>query len=84
MSWEVYEDECPGCRPVLINPETGKVIPDSAPEMQAVLRTWRQTTRDERLVFHRVTCLNSTSATDMQAMHLLMQRMQFAMGQTIH
>jgi hypothetical protein len=66
MSIKVYQDDCPGCRPVALDPTTGKVLPDDHPLMQRILRAWGQTTREQREAWHRVTCQNSRDERDMK------------------
>jgi hypothetical protein len=74
MSWEAFDDQCPGCRPCLIDATTRQPVPDDTPIMQAVLRIWQKTTRLEREAFHRVTCLNSRQPTDLLIIQSLGQR----------
>lgn len=64
MSFEQYEEECSGCRPVVLDVKTLKALPPEHPIMQAVNSVWEQTTRAEREAFHRVTCQNSRDASD--------------------
>lgn len=79
MSWEEFSDECPGCRPALIDVETGKVLPEDSPTMQIIFTVWRRTTRKERQVFHRVTCLNSRVPSDLRIFHAVTMRLQSAL-----
>ena len=59
MSLDKFDDDCPGCRPALIDVRTGKVFHSSHPAVQAVNRVWARTTKEEREAFHQVTCLNN-------------------------
>lgn len=79
MSRESHDDECAGCRPVLLNPATGEVMLEGRPEMVAVLRVWGETTREEREAFHRVTCDNSREAVDLALLRGVTDRMQGAL-----
>ncbi len=65
MSWTHFEDDCPGCRPVAIDPETGQLLPDAHPLMHAVNKWWFMTTLQERQAWHRFTCLNSRAPLDL-------------------
>lgn len=56
MSLEHFDQNCPGCRPVVL--VKGVKLPDSSPEMQAILALWEVTTPEEREAFHKVTCQN--------------------------
>lgn len=69
MSYEKFQEDCPGCRPVMIDFATGVPLPDSHPIMQAILGAWNETTHDERAAFHRFTCLNSRDMTDLTLVH---------------
>lgn len=79
MSFKKFEDDCPGCRPALMDAMTGEVIPESDPKMKAVLGVWAETTRREREAFHNVTCNNSRNVRDLALVNPLVQRMQQAM-----
>lgn len=56
MSREKFENNCTGCRPIII--VKGVPLPDNSPEMQAILALWDVTTPEEREAFHKVTCMN--------------------------
>lgn len=70
MSMELFSDDCSSCRPAIVNTKTGEVFADDHPIMQTVLGVWKHTTRQERVIFHRVTCCNSKNPVDL----LLFQR----------
>lgn len=74
MSIEVYDDSCPGCRPVLLDPATGWALPDDSPAMLALRRVWNLTTLKERQAFHRVCCLNSRDPADLAVMESIAKR----------
>lgn len=74
MSITQFDDNCPGCRPALIDPETGKKLPDSDQIVQITDRVWAATTRKEREAFHNVCCLNSRKASDMKIMSAITKR----------
>ena len=76
MSRHTFDDECPGCRPVLIDPETGKVLADDHPATMQIERVWAGTTLEERQAFHRFTCLNSRATADLQVIQELSRRFQ--------
>lgn len=78
MSRAQFDDECPGCRPAIIRPDTGEVLPEDDPTMVKVNAVWATTTLDERSAFHRVCCLNSRTSEDMTLMQGLMKRMEVA------
>jgi hypothetical protein len=79
MTREIFSDDCPGCRPSLINLQTGKQMADDDPIMQTVNAVWKQTSYAERQAFHRVCCQNSRRTTDLLACESISQKMQAAM-----
>ena len=79
MSYQFFSDDCPGCRPAMLNLTTGEAIPESDPMMQIVLAVWARTSRKEREVFHRVTCQNSRVPSDVRIFQQLGMRIQTAL-----
>lgn len=78
MSREKYEEGCPGCRPKLIDPDSGEVLADDHPAMQMVLRLWEECSGEERQAFHAVCCLNSKNAVDVMAVEGFFRRVEEA------
>jgi hypothetical protein len=78
MSWQKYEDQCPGCTPVLADPVTLEPLPQDDPMTKAVMEVWAGTTLEERQAFHRFTCLNSRAADDLVIINELTRRIQAA------
>ncbi len=64
MSRQTFNDECPGCKPILIDPSTHKPYPDNHPMMIVLGRVWQETTREQREAYHRVCCNNSETPED--------------------
>ena len=79
MSREQYQEDCPGCRPAMIDLKTGKRMSDDTPVMMAVNRVYAAASRAEKEAFHRVCCLNSRALDDLQLMAQLQQRIQRAL-----
>lgn len=65
MSFQKFDDNCPGCKPVVLNPDTMKRYPDDHPFMMAALKAWSETTPQQREAFHNVMCLNSRDPLDL-------------------
>jgi hypothetical protein len=87
MSHAKFDDDCPGCRPAIMNVHTKEVMSDTSPEMQAINRIWATTTVEQRAAFHRVTCLNSRSFSDMHLVVPLVKQIQAALkglDETVH
>jgi hypothetical protein len=76
MSRKQFDDDCPGCRPVVIDVKTGK--PDDR-AMAAINQVWEHTTVAERKAFHEFTCLNSRDPEVMAVISRLSERFTQAM-----
>jgi hypothetical protein len=59
MSWEKFDDDCEGCRPVILDIDTRRPLPDDHPAMQKIRAIWATTSFQQREAFHNVMCLNS-------------------------
>lgn len=81
MSYSKFDDECAGCKPAMMDVETGKVIPDDAPSMMVVLRVWSTTTLAERQAWHRFTCLSSRTVDDVHVARSFAQRVEEAFAE---
>lgn len=57
-------ENCPACRPVAFNPDTGEPLPASHPIQRAADAAWRNALPAQRIAWHRVTCLNSRHPAD--------------------
>lgn len=79
MSWEKHEDDCPGCRPAMLDMKTGQVLPEDAPEMKAILGVWAETTPLQREAYHRVMCQNSRDEIDLGLLRQVQEKMQKAL-----
>ena len=76
MSFQQFDDNCPGCRPAILDVKTGKVLPDDDPIMAKILAIWANTTLGEREAFHRVMCLNSREPLDLFLVRGLTDKLQ--------
>jgi len=80
MSIERFDDECPGCRPAMMDVRTGKLFPADSAEMKIVDRLWRETTPEERRAWHRFTCQNSRALVDVQLAEAFGKRLEHALS----
>jgi hypothetical protein len=78
VSFDKFEDNCEGCRPACINPETGEVLAEDDPVMIAINRVWESTTLEERKAFHDVCCLNSRNHADLAHVNQIVTRVKAA------
>jgi hypothetical protein len=64
-------ESCPGCRPVVFDPQTGKIVE----HLSAIAgRVFDSATPEQRKAWHRVTCLNSRDLIDVNLARLLVER----------
>jgi hypothetical protein len=75
MSCEKFDPQCPGCRPAIIDPRTGKILPADDPVMEIINRVWDASPREEQEAFWRVTVKNSRDPGDLDLMQALTSRM---------
>jgi hypothetical protein len=81
MTLEAHDDDCPGCKPALLNIDTGEPEPDNSPIMQVVFGIWDTLTLAERQAWHRVTCQNSREPADMRVAKSFAETIQKALGE---
>ena len=79
MSLAQFNDDCPGCRPAVLDPTTGSVLTPEHPVMVTINQVWATTTLEERRAFHNVCCLNSRAPDDLKLMAGLTERVQAAL-----
>ena len=79
MSREKFDDNCPDCRPILMDVDTGQRMPEDSPEMRVVLALWDETTLIEREAWHRVTCQNSQLSSDLRLTENFTKRIRQAL-----
>lgn len=76
MSSQEFDDNCPSCKPVINDLETGKPMGPATPIMQAVERVWKESSFEERKAFHSVTCRNSRKSEDIELFRSLAMRIK--------
>lgn len=79
MSIHKHEDDCPGCRPAVLDVKTGKPLPDDSEIMVVVNQVWETTTLEERQSFHRVTCQNCRDPKDVAVIQRITEQIQAKM-----
>lgn len=78
MSWKEYESDCPGCRPALIDAQTGKLMERDSDPMRAINAVFDSATLQEKKAFHNVMCNNSREPMEMALVHGLTARFEEA------
>lgn len=72
-------DDCPGCRPALLDVENQKQLPDDDPIMIEVNKIWDgETTYAQRRAFIKVTLHNSRNAMDVARFQEVTQKIEIA------
>jgi len=66
MSRTKFDKDCPGCRPVLLDPNTGQQLSNESPYVKALNKAWNDAPNSLKEAFHRVTCLNSRAYEDIR------------------
>ena len=54
----IFDPNCPGCGPAVMDPSTGEVLPSTHPVMVIAMKIWRGMDRNAQAAFHRFTVLN--------------------------
>ncbi len=80
MSKEQYDDNCEGCKPVIIDPETGEPLSASHPVMEVVQKIFTDLSREHKESFHRFCCLNSRAPEDLAAIQHIQQKIRDKVG----
>lgn len=80
MSRSTFDDECPSCRPAMLDVRTRLPLADDSPAMKIVNRLWGETTIAERQAWHRFTCLNSRAVDDLRLAKVFADRVEAALG----
>jgi hypothetical protein len=76
MSLQEYQDNCPGCRPAIVDVKTGVILPDDDPMMVRMLAVWATTSVAQRRAYHRVMCLNSRDAIDLFIVNQIVRKLE--------
>lgn len=80
MPWTEYRDDCPGCRPCVVNLATGIPYAEDSDIGKAIGRVWSVTTRAQKQAFHAVTCNSSRDHVDMMLAERVVHSIQKAIG----
>lgn len=64
---------CPGCRPVVFDPDTGEINADMTRKAEAIFDA---ATPDQKRSWHRVTCLNSRDPIEVNLAGKIVEALQ--------
>lgn len=76
MSRHEYSPDCPGCRPVVIDPSTGCILPEDSAAMRIVNTIWDRASEMDKRAWHAVTCLNSRAPLDLALSQAFVRQIQ--------
>ena len=76
MSREQFDDNCPGCMPVVIDLKTHQPYSEDSPVGKSVAEFWKTTSLEERQAFHEFTCQNSRNPIIMDIVGALSEKMK--------
>lgn len=82
MSWQAHDDNCEGCRPAVLDCQTGQKLPADHPVMVAINAVWEGTTLQERRAWHRFTCKGSRMPSDMRLVGAFAEKIYAAIAAT--
>ena len=74
MSLKKFDDNCPGCKPVVIDVKTKRPVAPDSPLGKAIEAVWVETTLYERECFHNFCCLNDLSEENYRVMTNISRR----------
>ncbi len=74
-----YDPNCEGCRPVAIDPVTGKLLPDDHPVVMILRRVIETAPKGEQDAYIRVVVKNSRAVADLVLFQSLQRRIAEAM-----
>lgn len=78
MSWKEYEEGCPGCRPLLLDANTGKPMDPESDHMRTINSVFDSATIQEKQAFHNFMCNNSRKPMEVALVQGLIARFQQA------
>jgi hypothetical protein len=76
MSCDKFDPQCKGCRPALVDANTGEVFSSTHPLMMIVNSVWDAASIEEQEAFWKVTVKNSRDPEDLALTEVLNTRIQ--------
>lgn len=76
VSWQEYQDNCPGCQPAMIDCQTGQRLSRRHPAMRAIRIWWKTVPLSDKRAWHEFTCQNSREPQIMAVMERLREKIQ--------
>jgi hypothetical protein len=78
VSEKTFSDDCPGCRPALLDPKTGKLLPKDDPFVVLVNKIYDELPKADKIAWHRFTCLNARDLVTVSAVKRFSDRIEAA------
>lgn len=82
MSREQFDDDCPGCKPAILDVQTGQPLNEDHPIMVKVMTVWDGTTLAERQAYHNVMCQNSREPSDLELVNRVISKIETICAET--
>ena len=76
----VFDPDCPGCRPAILDWQTQIPLPDDHPMVVAITEVWKISPRDEQEAYHQVMVNNSRDEEILTKCQRIVGRMQEALN----
>lgn len=76
MTCEKFDPNCPGCRPAILDPRTGKPMPKDHPLVVNVNAVWDAAPREEQEACWRIWVNNGRDPEDLNLASVFMDKVQ--------
>ena len=76
MTCEKFDPNCPGCRPAIMDPRTGRALPKDDPIVVTINEVWDAAPREEQEACWRIWVKNGREYEDMKLAAAFMSRVQ--------
>lgn len=73
-----YREDCPGCQMMIVDPATGRPVPEDSPIAKAAARVWASATLEEKRACNRVWVWNSREPADLRVAQDVAERVKGA------
>lgn len=85
MEYHEFCDDCPGCRPAILDLQTQQAMSDDSPVMKAINEMWdKDTTYAQRRAYIEVTLHNSENPVDRSRATEVVEKIKEVMIKVMH
>lgn len=76
MSCDHFDPNCEGCRPAILDPQTGRAMPKDHPMVVAINEVWDAAPREEQEACWKIWVKNGRDPGDMKLASAFMDKVQ--------